>query len=142
MGLPASGKSTFYERRFSRTHLRINLDMLRTRNRESEIMAACLRTSQSLVIDNTNITRAERARYIDAAKQCRFRVEGYFLHESVDACLLRNEQRADGDRVPRVAILAKKKSLEFPAMQEGFDALSYVRPESGDFCVEDWRHEI
>jgi len=29
-GIQASGKSTFYKEQFSRTHIRINLDMLRT----------------------------------------------------------------------------------------------------------------
>ena len=35
VGLQASGKSTFYRERFSRTHVRINLDMLKTRHRET-----------------------------------------------------------------------------------------------------------
>ena len=30
VGLQASGKSTFYRERFFRTHVRINLDMLKT----------------------------------------------------------------------------------------------------------------
>jgi hypothetical protein len=34
IGVQASGKSTFYMDRFFRTHMRINLDMLHTRNRE------------------------------------------------------------------------------------------------------------
>ncbi len=29
-GIQASGKSTFYQEQFSRMHIRINLDMLRT----------------------------------------------------------------------------------------------------------------
>jgi predicted kinase len=42
MGIPASGKSTFYQQRFSTTHLRINLDMLRTRRRECSLFDWCL----------------------------------------------------------------------------------------------------
>lgn len=34
-GIQASGKSAFYSERFFHTHVRINLDMLRTRRRES-----------------------------------------------------------------------------------------------------------
>jgi predicted kinase len=34
MGIRASGKSTFYQERFSCTHVRINLDMLKTRINE------------------------------------------------------------------------------------------------------------
>ena len=42
IGIQASGKTTFYLERFSRTHLRLNLDMLRTRRRERLLLAACL----------------------------------------------------------------------------------------------------
>jgi predicted kinase len=41
-GIPASGKSTFYKERFFATHVRINLDMLKTRKREILILQACL----------------------------------------------------------------------------------------------------
>jgi len=34
IGIPATGKSTFYKERFFRTHVRVNRDMLRTARRE------------------------------------------------------------------------------------------------------------
>ncbi len=40
IGGQASGKSTFYHQRFRDTHLRINLDMLRTRHREAILLKA------------------------------------------------------------------------------------------------------
>jgi len=33
MGIQAAGKSEFCKRRFYRTHIRLNLDMLKTRHR-------------------------------------------------------------------------------------------------------------
>jgi predicted kinase len=42
MGIQATGKSTFYHDRFSDTHLRINLDMLKTRSRKQKIFEVCL----------------------------------------------------------------------------------------------------
>ena len=36
MGIQASGKSTFYRQKFADSHIRINLDMLKTRHRWSE----------------------------------------------------------------------------------------------------------
>ncbi len=33
-GIQATGKSTFFQQRFFNTHVRINLDMLKTRNRD------------------------------------------------------------------------------------------------------------
>ncbi len=35
IGIQATGKSIFYKDRFFKTHIRINLDMLRTMNREA-----------------------------------------------------------------------------------------------------------
>ena len=41
-GVQASGKSTFYHQHFYHSHLRINLDMLKTRHRENIIFEAAL----------------------------------------------------------------------------------------------------
>ena len=46
MGIQATGKSTFFRERFFDTHLRMNLDMLKTRHRESLLFAACLEAKQ------------------------------------------------------------------------------------------------
>ena len=67
-GLQASGKSTFFQQRFFNTHVRINLDMLRSRNREKQLMQVCIQTQQPFVVDNTNPTREDRHKYIEAAK--------------------------------------------------------------------------
>jgi hypothetical protein len=63
-GIQGTGKSTFYLRRFFDTHVRINLDMLRTRHREWQLVRASVEAKQPFVVDNTNPTAAERARYI------------------------------------------------------------------------------
>ena len=68
-GIQGVGKSTFFKDRFFRTHVRISLDLLRTRNRERIFLAACLESGQRFVVDNTNPTRNERSVYIQAAKE-------------------------------------------------------------------------
>ena len=60
MGLQASGKSSFYLQNFYKTHIRLNLDMLKTRHREDILFEACLVAKQPLVIDNTNPTIDDR----------------------------------------------------------------------------------
>src|SRR4051812_23031890 len=92
-GLQASGKSSFYKEWFFDTHLRINLDMLKTRHREKLLLQACLAMKQPLVVDNTNPTSAERARYILPAREAAFRVVGYYFHSTLSDCLRRNELR-------------------------------------------------
>jgi hypothetical protein len=78
IGIQATGKSIFFLQQFFATHVRINLDMLKTRNRERILLAACLEAKQPFVIDNTNLTREARAGYISQAKAAGFRVVGYF----------------------------------------------------------------
>ncbi|MFZ6030442.1 MAG: AAA family ATPase [Chloroflexota bacterium] len=79
IGIQAVGKSTFYKEHFFTTHVRINLDMLKTRAREMALLQACLATQQPFVVDNTNVLKRERARYIELARQSGFRVVGYYF---------------------------------------------------------------
>ena len=143
IGLQASGKSTFYQQRFFNTHLRINLDMLNTRNRENRLMQVCLETQQPFVIDNTNTLKEERRKYTDAAKAAGFRVIGYYFQSKIEDCLRRNDSRPLTQRIPVGGILMMHKRLELPAWDEGFDELYYVRiGEDNGFVVEEWKNEI
>lgn len=140
VGLQASGKSSFYKERFFSTHVRISLDLLRTRYREQRILTLCLETQQPFVIDNTNPTRQERAKYIDAAKSAKYSVVGYYFRSKAEECLARNRLRTD--RVPDVGLLSTAKILQLPAWEEGFDELKYVRLTKAGFVVEEWTDEV
>ena len=96
VGLQGAGKTTFYKERFFATHLRLSLDMLKTRHRERRLLQACIETRQPFVVDNTNPTRAERQVYIGAAKESGFRVVGYYFRSLVEDCMRRNEGRPAG----------------------------------------------
>lgn len=140
VGIQASGKSSFYKERFFATHVRISLDLLRTRNRERRLLTVCLETQQPFVIDNTNPTREERAKYIDAAKSAKYSVVGFYFRSKAEECLTRNQQRTD--QVPDVGILSTAKKLELPTWEEGFDTLKYVRLTEAGFVVEEWNDEV
>jgi len=143
VGLQGAGKSTLYKERFFATHLRVNLDMLKTRNREKQLLLTCIDTSQPFVVDNTNPTRAERAVYIRVAKDAGFRVVGYYFQSRVEDCKRRNYQRCSSEHVPLRGILGTAARMELPSLVEGFDALFYVRiEESGSFVVEGWKDEV
>jgi hypothetical protein len=47
IGIPATGKSKFYQDRFAATHLRINRGMLKTAVRTSSLFEWCLERKQS-----------------------------------------------------------------------------------------------
>lgn len=137
VGLQGSGKSSFYKGRFFQTHVRISLDLLKTRYREKLILDACFATDMRFVIDNTNPTRAERLRYIEASKEAEYTVVGYYFESKVEESLRRNAARPEGERVPDVGILSTAKRLEIPSPEEGFDCLFYVRLQNGQFLVEE-----
>jgi predicted kinase len=137
IGIPATGKTTFYRERFFETHIRLSLDMLRTRHRELLLVRACLAAKQPFVVDNTNVTATDRARYIALAHAARFRVVGYYFPSTTEDALRRNAGRTGKARIPVVGIYAKQKRLEPPALSEGFDALfaANIHPDGG-FAVE------
>ena len=143
IGIQGAGKSTFYKERFFDSHMRINLDMLKTRHRERRLLQACVETGQPFVVDNTNPTRAERAVYIRAAKDAGFRVVGYYFQSRVEDCKRRNEQRPSDKQVPLRGILGTTGRMELPSLDEGFDELHYVRiEEAGGFMIEEWKDEV
>jgi predicted kinase len=144
IGIPGSGKSTFFIDRFFDTHVRINLDMLKTRYREMILISACIQAKQSFVVDNTNVTSAERARYIPLAKQAGFRVVGYYFQSSLEAALQRNQQRSGKALIPPKGVIARYHKLELPSFTEGFDMLHGVRidPATNQFTVEEWKNEV
>lgn len=143
IGLQASGKSTFCKDRMYHSHLRINLDMLRTRNRELLILSACIAGKQPFVIDNTNPTREDRAEYIQRAKEGGFRVVGYYFASKLEACKRRNESRDPGQVVPLKGLLGTHGKLQLPRRDEGFDELYYVElDEIEGFQISEWSDEV
>jgi predicted kinase len=140
-GIQGTGKSTFYLRRFFDTHVRINLDMLRTRHREWLLVRACVEAKQPFVVDNTNPTAAERARYILPARDAGFRVIGYFFESEVSDALARNARREGKGRVHPAGVYGTRKRLQVPLRAEGFDELYRVTAGEGEFSVEPLREE-
>lgn len=137
VGLPASGKSTFYQERFAGTHIHISKDRLpKSANksvRQARDLRAALGAGRSVVIDNTNPAVADRAEIIRLARELGARVIGYYFAATARECVGRNRGREGPARVPPVAIFTAAKRLVVPAKEEGFDELWRVamRPEGG-----------
>jgi predicted kinase len=141
IGVQGSGKSTFCKQRFYDTHIRINLDMLRTKNRERLLLSACLEAKQNFVVDKTNPTAAERSKYIQPAKAHHFRVIGYYFQSKLEIALQRNAQREGKAKIDERGVRGVFSKLELPAFAEGFDELYYVRiDENNEFIVESWHN--
>ena len=130
IGLPGSGKSTFFRDRFAATHDHVSKDLLgRNRNRarrQEVLLAESLGAGRSVVVDNTNPARADRAPLIAAARRHGAEVGGYYFVTEARDALRRNRTREGRARVPDVAIFTTRKRLELPSYTEGFDRLYVV----------------
>lgn len=142
IGIQATGKSTFYKERFFNTHVRVSLDLLKTRNRESIFLNACIHSRQNFVVDNTNPTVEDRQRYIVPSKEAGFEVVGYYFESNISASMARNQGRLEKQRIPDRGIQAAFNRLKIPTLDEGFDQLFYVTIDpQGTFVVEEWHYE-
>ena len=122
VGIPASGKTTFYHRVLEDRNLDcVSLDVLGTRARERAAFEAAL--------------AARRA----PAKAAGYRVVGLFFQSVVADCLARNEQREGKARVRPQAVHGMSGQLELPSFDEGFHQLFFVRIADGLFEIEPWK---
>lgn len=131
IGLPASGKSTFFRERFAGTHDHVSKDLLRNnrrpQQRQEQLIAESLASGRSVVVDNTNPSVAVRAPLVASARTHGAELVGYFFVTEAGDALRRNRARAGSERVPDVAIFTVRKRLEPPTLAEGFDRLFSVR---------------
>ena len=140
IGIPASGKSSFYQERFAASHLRINRDMLKTQARTSSLFEWCLARKQSCVIDNTNTTRAVRSRWITSARVKDIPVIGFFFESKLEVALERNREREGAARIRDAGVSYLHSQLQLPSLGEGFFSLFFVRLADSRFEVEPWNH--
>lgn len=135
-GIQASGKSTFYKQYFCDTHIRVNLDMLKTRHRERLLVNACLEMKQPFVIDNTNATIEERKVYIENAKKYHFRIISYYFLPDFVASQQHNALRQGKHFIPEVGIKSTLSKLQRPSIVEGFDKIYEVTLKNNKFTIE------
>ncbi|MBB6099588.1 putative kinase [Deinobacterium chartae] len=140
VGLPGSGKSSFYRARFAATHAQVSKDLFRNNRRparrQRQLITEALEAGQSVVVDNTNPTADERAELLALGRAWGVRCVGYAFVAGVRECLERNARREGRARVPDVAIFATRARLSWPRLEEGFDALFVVRLEGSGWQVE------
>lgn len=109
-GIQGAGKSTFYKEHFFKTHVRISLNLLKTRQCENMLLHTCFVMQQPFVIDNTNATKMERHKYIEKAKTYKFILKGYYFNTNVADALARNKNKTGKENIPVAGIITTHKS--------------------------------
>ena len=140
IGIPGSGKSTFCQRYFPE-YERISLDALHTRKRETAELEKAIALRKNCVVDNTNVSVAERAKFIEAGKSAEYRIVGYYMQSKIDECLKRNARRSGKMRIPDAGVIGRAAQLELPKYAEGFDELHYVTITDDGFAISDWKED-
>ena len=131
VGLPGSGKSTYFEKRgivpLSSDRLRQVLADDPTEQRFQKQIFQALRYLLRLrlrlgrpvtCVDATNLTRPERRPYLRIAREHGCAIEAIFFDVSLEVCRERN--RARHRVVPEAAMERLAARLEPPQLQEGF----------------------
>jgi len=138
VGIPASGKSSFYKELFFNSHIRISMDLLNTRNKEGKLLQYCFETQSKMVIDNTNVSKESRKKYIELAQRNKYEIVGYYFESNIQDCLERNKNRKDS--INEIGIKSKYKELEKPLLEEGFNKIYTVKIIDNKFEIS--THEV
>ncbi|MBK6665424.1 MAG: ATP-binding protein [Saprospiraceae bacterium] len=135
VGVPGSGKSTFYESKFIKTHERISLDLISGRKREDKLLDKYTNEKLNIVIDNTNPSAIDRMKYIRIGKHNNYKVICYFLDSTPEESKKRNSTRSGKKRVPDIAIDVIQSRLEKPSYEEGIDEIWNVKISNNKFII-------
>lgn len=141
IGIPGSGKTTFYRQRLAATHAHVSKDNFRNnrdpKRRQAQLLTAALEAGKDVVVDNTHVTPAARQEAISIAKQFHAKVIGYVFDVEPHEALRRNRLREGKARVPDVAIYTMAARYEPPRKGEGFDELHRIVARERQFDVQD-----
>ena len=127
VGPPAAGKTFLYTRVFAPTHVHVNQDHLRTRDKCLRVVADTIEAGRSCVVDNTNRDRATRQHYVQLARQLGVKVRCLYFDVDKATCVHNNHYRAfaagPGEKralLPPTAIDSWFRDRQVPSAKEGF----------------------
>ncbi len=143
IGLPGSGKTTWFKRRGVTP---LSSDMLRTilfdDITEQRYQGLVFSTLRSLLrarliakmpwnyVDATNLSSHERRQWIKMARSFGFEVHAVFFDVPIEVCLERNQRRER--TVNEQTLRAMAERLRPPSFKEGFSKITVVRVKGAD----------
>ena len=129
IGIAGCGKTTFCKKILP-SHKRISLDEIieYVRPKEYELIEENLQHGNSIVIDDTNLTREIRRGHFIRIEKYNPRIVAVFFDYFISRIQMQNSKRER--QVPDDVLLRMKKQLEPPSVDEGFD---YIQTLHDDF---------
>lgn len=128
VGFPASGKSSYVQEHYKNSHVRVNLDTIKKRDKERTILTAILSTGVNVVIDNTNLTIEHRKRYTDMAKDYGYSVTALCIDVPAAECISIDNKRHKSEKVGTRWINALVRSYELVNEYEDFEDVIVIKP--------------
>jgi predicted kinase len=143
VGLPGSGKSTYFKHRgwnaiSSDEIRRLIADDPEDQTFHARVFATIrylirqrLATGRPVTyVDATHLTRWERRPYIQLARRYGCKIEVLFFDVPVETCIERNKSR---ERVvPSQVIREMSRKLQVPTLEEGFDRVIWPRMNANE----------
>jgi predicted kinase len=129
--LQGCGKSTWVREHLADTHVVVSKDhwpnARRKEARQLRVVAEHLAAGRSVVVDNTNPSREDRAGVLALAHDSGIPARAVWVDVPFSTCLERNLAREGRARVPVVGVLRTRKVLVPPSRGEGFARVDVVR---------------
>lgn len=139
IGLQASGKTTYIEKHAPKDAVIISPDKIRREmfhvNYDPAVeeavwniffhqLESALREKKTVIIDNTNVTRAGRALILSIARRYNVPVVAYWFNVPLEECLKRNQERER--KVPEEMIHTLHRMYDEPKLEEGFQEIKVI----------------
>ncbi len=134
VGLQGCGKSTWVRDHLAASHEVVSKDLWpnarRRQERQQRVVAELLSAGRSVVVDNTNPSREDRAALVALARAAGVPVRAVWVDPPFATSVERNLLRTGRARVPWVGVLATADRFSPPSTDEGFARVDVVGREA------------
>ena len=126
MGPHRSGKTFYFKWHYEGKFIHIHTDEDQAKDEEQLLIQDCMEKGVDFVVDNMNLSKAERVVYIRSAKAAGYRIIGYLFKTQVSGHYKTFDRNFRAEQRYSEILPADLSRLELPDYSEGFDELYFV----------------